>query len=72
MKSVNDMYNDVNPADARMKNDLTSDTTIGGETKVMRDVNANKMGNDIGVNIKGLVVNSGKRKGNISTAIYGG
>ena len=62
MKKVNDMYTDTNPADARMKNDVSSDTTIGGSTSVMRDVNKNMPGKDIGVNIKGLEVNKGKGK----------
>lgn len=71
MKAVNDMHSDTVSKDSPIKNDLGPDTSIGGETKVKRDVNENMMGKDIGVSIKGLVVKSGKGKGNISSAIYG-
>jgi len=62
MKKVNDFYTDTAPADAKMKNDVSSDTSIGGSTSVIGDVNKNMPGEDIGVGIKGLVVNKGKGK----------
>lgn len=71
MKPVNDFHTDTVSVDSPVKNDVSKGRTLGGETKVMRDVNENKMGPDLGANIKGLVVKSGKGKGNISSAIYG-
>jgi len=58
---VNDMYSDTAPGNPKMKNDLGSDTTIGDLPTVKGGV-SNSLGSDIGVNIKGLVVNKGKGK----------
>lgn len=66
---VLDLHSDTVSVDSPIKNDISSTRSIGDKIKSVRNLPPYSL-NEREKSLRGLVIKSGKSKGNLSTAIY--